>query len=94
MTLVGEFVDGVSRSVHLQAGECVLLLRGTPLRLAGTQDCATVSYTGVQAVRCGTIASYTGGGQCLLVGALRLQRNTGRHAPQPAAAHGASYQRG
>ena len=27
------------------------------------------SYTGVEAVQCGTIATYTGGGQCLLVGA-------------------------
>ena len=62
-------VDGVSGPVHLQAGECLLLPRGMPFRLAGSQDSAMASYTGVEAVQCGTIATYTGGGQCLLVGA-------------------------
>ncbi len=61
-------VDGVSGVVHLQAGECLLLPRGRPFRLAGSQH-ASGSYTGVEAVQCGTIATYTGGGQCLLVGA-------------------------
>ena len=62
-------MDGVSGPVHLQAGECLLLPRGMPFRLAGTNDRAMSSYTGVEAVQCGTIATYTGGGQCLLVGA-------------------------
>ncbi len=62
-------VDGVSGPVHLQAGECLLLPRGKSFRLAGTQHSAIASYTGVETVQCGTIASYTGGGQCLLVGA-------------------------
>ena len=60
-------VAGVPGPVHLQAGECLLLPRGKPFRLAGTQDSAIASYTGVEAVQCGTIATYTGGGQCLLV---------------------------
>ena len=62
-------VDGASGPVHLQAGECLLLPRGKPFRLAGTQDSATASHISVEVVRCGTIASYSGGGQCLLVGA-------------------------
>ena len=62
-------VDGVAGIVHLQAGECLLLPRGKPFRLAGTQDSALASYTNVQPVQCGTIATYSGGGQCLLVGA-------------------------
>ena len=62
-------VDGVSGPVHLQAGECLLLPRGKPFRLAGTQDSALASHIGVAGVQCGTIASYNGGGQCLLVGA-------------------------
>lgn len=33
------------------------------------RESAIASYTGVEAVQCGTIASYSGGGQCLLVGA-------------------------
>ncbi len=40
-----------------------------PIPPCRTQDRAIASYTGVDAVQCGTIASYTGGGQCLLVGA-------------------------
>ncbi len=66
---LGFHFDGVSGPVHLEAGQCLLLPRGKPFRLAGTQDSAIASYTGVEAVQCGTIASYTGGGQCLLVGA-------------------------
>ncbi len=62
-------VESVSDPVHLQAGECLLLPRGKPFSLAGSQDSAMASYTGVEAVQCGTIATYTGGGQCLLVGA-------------------------
>ena len=62
-------VEGVSGPVHLQTGECLLLPRGMPFRLAGSQYSAMASYTGVEAVQCGTIATYTGGGQCLLVGA-------------------------
>ena len=62
-------MDGVSDIVHLQAGECLLLPRGRPFRLVGTPDSALASYAGVQPVQCGTIATYSKGGKCLLVGA-------------------------
>ena len=62
-------VAGVSGAVHLQAGECLLLPRGRPFRLTGTQDLALSSHTSIEPVQCGTIATHSGGGQCLLVGA-------------------------
>ena len=62
-------VDGVSGVVHLQAGQCVLLPRGKPFRLTGTEDNVLGSSIDVQPVQCGTIAAYGEGGRCLLVGA-------------------------
>ena len=62
-------IDGVSTVALLRAGECFLLPRGRSFSLAGTRECASALYTGAAAVQCGTIATYNGGGDCLLVGA-------------------------
>ena len=63
-------VDGVPDLVHLRAGECFLLPRGRPFCLAGKQDSARLAACSeVEAVQCGTIATYGEGGQCLIVGA-------------------------
>jgi AraC-like DNA-binding protein len=62
-------VDGVPDLVHLKAGECFLLPRGRPFCLAGSQDSALAAYCEVEALQCGTIATYGEGGQCLIVGA-------------------------
>ncbi len=62
-------VDGVPDFVHLRAGECFLLPRGRPFCLAGRQDSALAACSEVEAVQCGTIATYGEGGQCLIVGA-------------------------
>lgn len=62
-------VDGVPDRVHLRAGECFLLPRGRPFCLAGRPDRALAASSEVEAVQCGTIATYGEGGQCLIVGA-------------------------
>ncbi len=62
-------VGGVPDVVHLKVGECFLLPRGRPFCLAGRRDNALATHSEVEAVKCGTIATYGEGGQCLIVGA-------------------------
>lgn len=62
-------VDEVPDLVHLKTGECFLLPKGRPFCLVGRQDNILAAHPGAEAVQCGTIATYSGGGQCLLVGA-------------------------
>lgn len=63
------WVEGLADLGHLQAGDCFLLPRGRPFRISGTQEHAFARSTSVEQVECGTIATYSGGGKCLLVGA-------------------------
>jgi len=62
-------VDEVPDPVHLRAGECFLLPKGRPFCLAGKESNARAGHSGLEGVQCGTIATYSGGGQCLIVGA-------------------------
>jgi AraC-like DNA-binding protein len=63
-------VAGVSDAVHLKAGDCFLLPRGRPFRLATDMalppvDALTIFAT---ARKNGGITSYNGGGDCFIVG--------------------------
>ncbi len=62
-------VEGIPDAVHLKAGDCFLLPRGFPFRLATD---LTVTPTDVLAffamARNGSIVTINGGGDCLIVG--------------------------
>jgi AraC-like DNA-binding protein len=62
-------VDGVPEAVRLQAGDCFLLPRGRPFRLASDLSLTPVdALTFFTSGRNGGIASYKGGGDCFMVG--------------------------
>lgn len=58
-------MDGLPEALPLRAGDCVLLLRGRPFRLASDLDLAPVPYGSLP--RAGGVIS-NGGGDCLIVG--------------------------
>ena len=59
-------VDGVDEACRLSAGDCFLLPRGRPFRLASDLDLPSVLYSTIP--RIGGIASLNGGGACFVVG--------------------------
>lgn len=62
-------VEGVPDAMHLQTGDCFLLPRGRPFRLAGDLTMAPVDALTFRATAWnGGIASSDGGGDCFLVG--------------------------
>jgi hypothetical protein len=62
-------VEGVPEAVHLQAGDCFLLPRGRPFRLASDLTLTPVDALTIFATaRSGGLTSYNGGGDCFLVG--------------------------
>jgi AraC-like DNA-binding protein len=62
-------VEGVPDAVHLKAGDCFLLPRGRPFRLASDLSLTPVdAYTIFATARNGSIGSYNGGGDCFIVG--------------------------
>ena len=62
-------VDGVSDAVHLMAGDCFLLPRGRPFRLASDLALMPVDYrTLLSGHLNGGIISYNGGGNFCIVG--------------------------
>ncbi len=62
-------VQGVRDAVHLKAGDCFLLPRGRPFRLATDLNLPPIDYrTILSTKRDGSIASYNGGGNCFIVG--------------------------
>ena len=72
-------VEGVPEAVHLKAGDCFLLPRGRPFRLASDLALTPVdARTIFAAARNGGLTSYNGGGDCFIVGGHFLL--TGNHA--------------
>jgi AraC-like DNA-binding protein len=62
-------VEGVPEAVHLKAGDCFLLPRGRPFRLATDLSLTPVdALTIFTAARHGGTGSYNGGGDCSIVG--------------------------
>ena len=61
-------VDGVPDAVHLTTGDCFLLPRGRPFRLASDLKLTPVDYTVLLTARKGGVRSLNGGGDCLIVG--------------------------
>ncbi|HWZ51554.1 MAG TPA: AraC family transcriptional regulator [Granulicella sp.] len=62
-------VEGVADAVRLEAGDCFLLPRGRPFRLASDLALTPVdAHTMLSAPLNGCIASYNGGGDCFGVG--------------------------
>jgi AraC-like DNA-binding protein len=63
-------VEGVAEPVHVQTGDCFLLPRGRPFRLASDLSLAPVDYRVLLAARAkdGDTASWNGGGDCFIVG--------------------------
>jgi AraC-like DNA-binding protein len=62
-------VDGVSEAVHLKAGDCFLLPRGRPFRLASDLTLKPVDALSIfAAARNGGLVSQNGGGDCFMVG--------------------------
>ena len=62
-------VEGVADAVRLEAGDCFLLPRGRPFRLASDLALTPVdAHTTLSAPLHGCIASYNGGGDCFGVG--------------------------
>jgi AraC-like DNA-binding protein len=62
-------VDGVAEPVRMSAGDCYLLPRGRPFRLASDLTLTSVdAYTLLQLPLNGVIRSINGGGNCLSVG--------------------------
>ena len=72
-------VEGVPEAVRLTAGDCFLLPRGRPFRLATDLALTPIDYRTILSTRRdGGIASYNGGGDCFIVGGHFLL--TGNHA--------------
>jgi len=72
-------VEGVPEAVHLTAGDCFLLPRGRPFRLATDLALTPVDFrTILSSKRDGAITSYNGGGDCFIVGGHFLLQ--GNHA--------------
>ena len=62
-------VEGISDAVRLQAGDCFLLPRGLPFRLATDLTLTpTDALTFAAMARNGSIVTINGGGDCLMVG--------------------------
>jgi hypothetical protein len=62
-------IEGVAEAVLIKAGDCFLLPRGLPFRLATDLSLPSVDYrTILPARRDGAIASINGGGNCCIVG--------------------------
>jgi len=62
-------VDGVPDALHLKAGDCFLLPRGRPFRLASDLTLTPVDALTLFANRLnGGIVSFNGGGDCFIVG--------------------------
>jgi AraC-like DNA-binding protein len=62
-------VEGVPEAVHLKAGDCFLLPRGWPFRLASDLTLTPVdALTIFKVARNGGLTSYNGGGDCFMVG--------------------------
>ena len=62
-------VEGVSDPVRLKTGDCFLLPRGRPFRLASDLTLTPIdARTMFQAKTNGGVASYNGGGTCFVVG--------------------------
>ena len=59
-------VDGVDDACRLSAGDCFLLPRGRPFRLASDLDLPSILYSAIP--RVGGVASLNGGGDCFIVG--------------------------
>ncbi|MFZ6780394.1 AraC family transcriptional regulator [Undibacterium sp. Ji83W] len=63
------YVEGVAEAVHLQAGDCFLLPRGWPFRLASDLALPSVEAATVfSATRVHGVVTYNGGGDFFLVG--------------------------
>src|SRR5271166_6411991 len=72
-------VEGVPEAVHLKAGDCFLLPRGQPFRLATDLTLTPIDYRVIlSAKRDGAIVSINGGGDCCIVGGHFVL--TGQHA--------------
>jgi hypothetical protein len=72
-------VEGVPDAVHLKAGDCFLLPRGRPFRLASDLTLAPVDALTIFATaRSGGIVWFNGGGDCFIVGGRFAL--TGNHA--------------
>ena len=72
-------VEGVPEAVRLTAGDCFLLPRGRPFRLATDLALTPIDYRTILSTRRdGGIASYNGGGDCCIVGGHFLL--SGNHA--------------
>lgn len=62
-------VNDVAQPVRLQAGDCFILPRGRPFRLASALDVEPVDFHSVyQPQSRGAIRTFNGGGGCLIVG--------------------------
>ena len=62
-------VEGVPEAVHLKAGDCFLLPRGRPFRLASDLSLTPIDYrTILSAKRDNGVSPYNGGGDCFIVG--------------------------
>jgi len=62
-------VEGVPEAVRLTAGDCFVLPRGWPFRLATDLTSTPIDYrTILSTKRDGAIASFNGGGDCFIVG--------------------------
>ncbi|MBW4625126.1 MAG: AraC family transcriptional regulator [Brasilonema octagenarum HA4186-MV1] len=61
-------VDGVPDPVQLKTGDCFLLPRGRPFRLASDLTSLPVDFFTFCASKNGSISSFNGGGDCFIVG--------------------------
>jgi AraC-like DNA-binding protein len=62
-------MEGIADPVRLQAGDCLLLPRGRPFRLASDPDLAPIDAESfVSAARDGAVATLNGGGDCFGIG--------------------------
>ena len=62
-------VEGVPDAVHLTAGDCVLLPRGLPFRLASDLAVTPVDFRKVCSMKGdGRIGVFNGGGDCFIIG--------------------------
>jgi len=61
-------VDGVPNPVQLKAGDCFLLPRGRPFRLASDLNLPCVDALTLLASKNGSIGSFNGGGDCFIAG--------------------------
>ena len=89
-------VEGVPDAVRLKAGDCFLLPRGRPFRLATDLTLTPVDALTIFASRSGMAASlsYNGGGDCFMVGGhFALTGNHARHPVGGSAAHRAYPER-